>query len=68
MNFNAKATLHRKKPGESMGKMINHGTLADMIRRVMRGPASKRDQYFIMVGDAIYSAADIDALKKQIPE
>ena len=58
-------TLHRQRAGSLNDRMIDEGTVDEMIKRIMDQPKGMRSEYTIMQGETVYQPAEIKTWAEQ---
>jgi hypothetical protein len=65
MDRETAASLHRRKIGRS-AKRTKSGQLVDLIRQFRSLLPSQQEEYFIMIGSAVYDPPRIKDLAREI--
>ena len=61
-------TLHRQRAGSLNDRMIDQGTVDEMIKRIMDQPKGMRSEYTIMQGETVYQPAEIAEVRQRLLE
>jgi hypothetical protein len=65
MQSQTEAKLHRQRHIDSEDRMVDQGTIGEMIKRVMDQPRNMRSQYTIMHGEVVYQPDQIQSLAQE---
>jgi len=57
----AECTLHRQRYRSSDDRLIDQGSVEDMIKRVLDQPRGMRGEYTITQGETVYQPEDISS-------